>query len=291
LLLLDTYSLSRFSLAVVPFFAFATARGVAACAAIFRRLSARAEVALVAILALSLLVFVVPAVSSLRQPSPPYAAARHVLENVPPTTPLYVASGLKALGEYYFEDYKWTLVATDFSARIEEPGVLVSDFDLRGHGSGVEFERSRSRLWRVVRHLYFRTYVVPVVPVSRFAEGWDAVEVSRHDRFRWMARSGRVVLPPIGGKVRLRLDAAIPVDCTPRPPSIFVTLNGRLVGSFPVTQEDFQREIVAETRGDAPNDLLLEASETCNPKKSGAGTDDRDLGLLLRELSWEPLHE
>jgi hypothetical protein len=288
-LLLDFQSLGRFTIAVTPLFAFATARGVAAVAVLSGRHGSRLEAAISGFFALALVAWVVPAVSSVRAPSPPFAAAEWIRRNVARGERLYVTSGLRPLAEYYFGAYRWVLIETDQSGRIGEKGTLITDEDVVAPGRGITFERSRKRLGHVVRRYYFKTRVLPVEETIGFVDGWYDQESSGNDTWRWMGRRAAVELPPLKGPVRLRLDIAVPIDCTPAPPTVYVRLNGSPVGEIRPRTIDVVAEFDATATRPTTNILEFEVSEVCNPKRQGVGEDGRDLGLLLRDVTWRPL--
>jgi len=66
-------------------------------------------------------------------------------------------------------------------------------------------------------------------------------------------------------------------------------MNGTIVDRFQPPEAHMQREyeVIAAPNG-APNVLELETDQVLNEVQQHVGTDPRDLGLLVKWLSWGP---
>jgi hypothetical protein len=71
-----------------------------------------------------------------------------------------------------------------------------------------------------------------------------------------------------------------------RPPAITIALNGTVIDSFRPTAGRMTKEY--SVAGAAANLLEITVDPIYNSVREKTGADDRELGVLVRELSWGP---
>jgi hypothetical protein len=96
-----------------------------------------------------------------------------------------------------------------------------------------------------------------------------------------------MLLGPIEGKAELRLRFAVPLDAIETPASVTFTLNGTHRAVFPLKQNENEVRYVVPARGNAPNFLRIEVSDSFVPAERGE-PDERELAFMLRTWSWQP---
>ena len=96
-----------------------------------------------------------------------------------------------------------------------------------------------------------------------------------------MAGRSVTILPATTPDAKLRIQFDVPDEMIPRRPTITIQLNDALLESFTPSEAHLVREYdVPGTAGD--NVLVMQIDPTYR------GDDPRDLGLLVRNLSWGP---
>jgi hypothetical protein len=216
--------------------------------------------------------------------SPPVQAIRWIRQNVPRGAKVYMAGGMEPFVEYYLPDYNVVEVADGFDpskAPAEKNAVYVVD-GASPLTQAVNFRRRRKPLWAVFNRRYFEASVLPVTGWIRFGAGWYGDEQNEEgDHWRWMERESHALLGPIGGHAKLGFKVAFPLDSEP-PPTLTVVLNGKVIDHFMPKKADVERSYAVESRGDAPDELVLSVDQSFRP--SG---DPRDLGLALHRITWK----
>ncbi|MCU1244761.1 MAG: hypothetical protein JWN02_671 [Acidobacteria bacterium] len=290
-LMLDRFSISRFSIGYIPMFALLAADGIR------RAVRDRADLEPIAGLgmAAAFAFWTLPALTVVRQEiSPTVAAMNAMLRTVDPRRDqLFVAFSMAPFMEYYAPYTPWQRVlderAMPLSVGKRRP-VLLTELD-HTNPAGPQFRRERGRLWNIARRHYFEVALAPLGPAQlpRFVSGWYAPERAGTDEWRWTGRRGVVTLPPAGGKTKLRLHFNLPGELMPLHPHVTITLNGKPVDSFAPADAHVERDYeVDPAPSGVPNTLVLELDRTLNEAREHVGTDGRELGLLLRFLSWGP---
>jgi hypothetical protein len=94
-------------------------------------------------------------------------------------------------------------------------------------------------------------------------------------------------LPSIRGRARLTLSVYVPLDALNAPPHITIRLNGRVVGQLRPTKSNVEFMSDVDSRGDAPNELVIETDGVVRPADIHR-SDARVLGLRLNGLGWVP---
>lgn len=288
-LMLDRFSINRFSIGYCPLFAVLVADGL-------ERLSyhrRRFEVALGTALVAAFFLWTLPALTPVRNEiSPPVAAVRSIRQRLDPKRDqLYVAFAMTPFVEYFEPNYPFLRVmderALPLSAPARRPWLLM-ELDATPD-RGFVITRDHGHLWNISRRHYFDVALAPVRDLPQFVSGWYAAERSGTDEWRWMAGHSVTKLPPASGDTVVRFVFDVPDEVMPERPTITVLLNGSVVDRFQPGEAHLAKDYhVTPAANGAPNVLELDINRVLNPLKRHLGDDGRDLGLLLRMLSWGP---
>ena len=295
-LMLDRFSISRFSIGYIPMFAIFAADGIERTAEwlapIVHTTATRAEVAIGAVLTVWFFAWTLPALGVVRHElSPPVLGVNAVRAHVDPRRDqLFVAFAMTPFVEYFLPNYTFLRVqderAMPLSIATPNP-FLLAEIDTTTPRGWV-FHREHNRLWNVARRHYFDVALEPIRNAPRFVSGWYAPERSGQDEWRWMSSHSVTLLPPTPGPTVLRLQFSVPIEIVPQHPTIAVMLNGALIDRIAVTQEHDSRDYHVRPAPRSWNTVDLVTDRTYNPAKQHSGDDARDLGVLIRFLSWGP---
>lgn len=292
-MMLDRYSISRFSIGYQPMFAIFAADGIRRSAEWMKMRWRRAprEHVIAAALILGFVAFTFPALIAVRSDvAPSILAARSVPQHVDPARDrLFVGHSMTTFVDVELPGFPYTRVIDDSAMPLTSHPRSWLLAEIKGTApDGLVFRRERGRLWNIARRQYFAVKLAPIRELPRFVDGWFDAEVDDVQEWRWMGAQSTTVLPPSSGTTLLRLHALVPGDVSDRP-RVTIRLNGRTVDAFVATQSHIERDIrvVAAPRG-TPNTLELSISRTVSPAREGTGEDTRELGLRLRYLGWGP---
>jgi hypothetical protein len=288
-LMLDRYSVSRFSIGYAPMFAIFAADGISRVA----RGREGLEAAIGAALAGAFALWTLPALTSVRRDvSPPVLAVEAVRDHIDTRRDqLFVASEMTPFVEYLLPYVPFQRVlderAMPMTAGARRPWLLaeVDSTDPKGF----RFRRERGHLWDIARRHYFDVALAPVRALPQFASGWWPPERAGIEEWRWTAGHTVARLPPVSGPAILHLQFRVPVELLPSKPQVTVALNGAIIERWRAAEETQDREYpVQPAPNGAPNTLELSIERTVNPAGRRTGRDARDLGLQVRYLSWGP---
>ena len=278
-LMLDRFSINRFSIGYAPMFAILAADGIARLS----RGRERIEATLGVLLAGAFFVWTYPGLAPVRDDlSPSVLAVEAVRQHIDPhRDQLFVAFSMSPFVEYFAPHMPFIRVqeqrAMPLTTTPRRPFLLAEVTSPRPQGWF--FRRERERLWNIARRHYFEVALMPMNAMPRF--GAEA---------RWMAAHSVTTLPPSDGPSTLRLDFRVPVETLPQHPLVTIALNGKVLERFRVTSESTAREYeVTPAPAHAPNILELSIDRVLNQKLAGINEDNRDLGILMRFLSFGPL--
>jgi DIE2/ALG10 family len=280
-LMLDRFSINRFSIGYAPMFAIFAADGIARTS----RGSRAVEAALAAILAGAFIGWTVPAFTPVRRDvAPSVLAVEAALKSVGPSTGrLYVGYSMTPFIEYLAPSFPITRVMDDRAIPLTPaPGrVLLAEVSEPMPG-GTLFTRDRDRLWNIARRHYFEVVLRPLSNAGQFGAGWYPPEQQGMDEWRWMGASSLTTLPPAQNETVLRLNFSIPGELVSKQPVITVSLNGKILERIRATTAEISRDYHVTPLG-APNVLQLSTDQTTKDAVTG-----RDLGLRVRFISWGP---
>ncbi len=287
-LMLDRYSVSRFSIGYAPMFAMFAADGAARLA----RGRQRVEVWIGGLLAASFLIWTLPALTVVREVvSPTVLAGQAVRAQVDPRRDqLFAARDMTPFIELLAPNVPFVGVlderAMPMTIGSRRP-MLVSEIAMT-HPTGSVYRRQHDRLWNIARRHYFDVALQPLTALPQFVSGWYPGERSGRDEWRWMSAHSVTRLPPGSGPSVLHLLFSVPIELVPQHPIITITMNGTVIDRFAASQEKNERDYDVTPAPGGANLLELSIDRTLNPAAIGVGTDARDLGLLVRFLSFGP---
>ena len=287
-LMLDRFSVTRFSIGYIPMFAIFAADGIR------RTVRDRVDLTLAGngVLIAAFVIWTLPALTPVRnEVSPPVlavqAAAKQMRTN---GDQLFVAFNMTPFVQYFAPSLPFTRVMDDrampLSFGMRRPWLLAEDESTpRG---GFVFRRERTRLWNIARRHYFECGVEPMSRLPQFVSGWYLAERNGIDEWRWMGRHSVTNLPPMTGTTKLRLIFDIAGEIVPLHPTVTVRLNGNVLEQFTAGSHVERDYKVEPAPNGAINVLELETTKVLAPTRQHIGDDPRDLGLQVRYLSWGP---
>lgn len=292
-LMLDRYSISRFSIGYCPLFVILAVYGMDALA---RQLGKPVALpAIGAALIAGFVVYTLPALGVVRNElSPPVLAMQQIQRTFTPRDQLLVAFGMTPFVEYFlpYQPYLRVLDERAMPLSLELPPKrrpwIVTELDYTTP-RGTMFRREKNQLWNIARRHYFNVAVAPVIDMPQFVSGWYRPERDGTDEWRWMAQHSVTRLPPAIGKQSLRLTFDVPDELMGSPPLVTIVMNGTVVDRFAAPEAHLSRDYYAQPAANgAVNVLEISVDKSLNPARQHLGDDPRELGLLVRFLSWGP---
>ena len=247
ILLLDRFSVSRFSIGYAPLIALFAADGLQL---MFKRWAYLPACALLALM----IAWTWPSLREVHaHASPPVRALRAV----PAQGTVYVDPTMSAYADFDLPQARVKKEAPLAPWREGERAWFLTE----GRGA---FHRERGALWELARQRYFDVALRPVPPVV-FGDGWYGEE---EGAWRWMGRRSVMTLPP----GRLTLQLYVPLDALKEPPLITIGSD-----TFRATAANIER-----TYENVRGELVIETSETLRTPG-----DPRELGVRLNGLQLE----
>ncbi len=296
-LMLDRYSISRFSIGYAPMFAIFTADGIARLwsAAPWRRLDenggkpphSEGEALTAAALIAAFVIYTWPALTVARETvAPSVLGVQAVQQHLDPKkTDLYVAFPMTPFIDYFMPNRSYHLVFDERALPLTVPArtpYLLTEVD-HTQPSGYVFRRDRDRLWNIARRHYFEVAVEPLPQLPQFVSGWYPAERSGVEEWRWMSSHSTTTLPRSTGTTKLHIQFDVPDELMSQPPTVSIVINGAVIDRFKAPEAHLVREYDV-TPGAVSNILEITTDRTLK----SFGSDARDLGLLVRYLSWGP---
>jgi hypothetical protein len=289
-LMLDRFSINRFSIGYAPMFAIFAADGIERMA----RGSRAVESAIGAFVVACFVVWTLPAFTPVRRDVAPSVQAVQAAVKAVKTSGgrLLVGYSMTPFLEYLAPSLEFTRViddraipmgASDRALLLAEVSSPYPGGTLPLPGRGTLFARDRDRLWNITRRHYFEVSLKPVTNVAQFGAGWYQPEQGGMDEFRWMGAQSVTTLPGASGPTMLRLNLSIPGELVARHPTITVTLNGKTLERFRATESEVWRD---DHVTPLPASNLLEISTDQTIKEPGS--NPRDLGMSVRFIAWGP---
>ena len=287
---------SRFGLNFMAGFVLLAVEGAAVIAALVgRRYSPRAafavRVAVIAAIALRFATWTLPALETTRTTvAPPVAAAQWLQDHVPTTSVVFVDETVWPWVRYFAPGHK--------QVRPGNPANIVSSPEAKGGWyianaptkarDAIMFVRPRGRISNLVVKRSFEAFVQPAGSVAHFGAGWHGIEGDMTHSWRWGEQLSFVVLGPIEGKAELQLKFALPLKNLEPPLHVTFTFNGQRLATVPIVEAENEVRFVVDARGDAPNLLRIDVSDSFVPAEAGSH-DHRELALMLYDYTWRKL--
>jgi hypothetical protein len=274
--MLDRFSINRFSIGYAPMFALLAADGM-------RRVAAERpvrELVLGGVVAAGAALWAFPAFHDVRSSvSPPVKAVEAAKTAIDPAQhQLFAGYSMTPFLDYLAPGLPYLRMLDDRGLPITpapHPYLIAEVTDTTPEGA--LFIRERGRLWNIARRHYFEVLFQPLRNAAAFGEGWFPPEREGIVEWRWIAPRALARLPPTPSqKMLLRLDFVVPAEVLQHHPTLSILLNGRLVGTVAITGPFNIREY--EVRGSTdPSTLELRVDKSFQGRS-----------LRVRMLSWGP---
>lgn len=281
-MMLDRYSINRFSIGYCPLFAILAAGGIARLTRAWPRVEPLVGGALIA----SFFIWTLPALATVRNTiAPSVLAVEAVSQHLDPRVDrLYLARDMDPFFQYLLPDYPFVQVFDERALPLSVDGRrawILAEASLNDH-DGLVFHRQRGHLWNIARRHYFDAGLIPVRAQPQFLSGWYEPERKGPIELRPMSGHSTTILPASSGASALHLELRIPTLLVAIHPTIVIALNGRVLDRFIVTAEEEDREYhVTPAPNSGSNTLDLSTSQTI--RKSG---DPHELGMSMKSLSF-----
>ena len=253
-LMLDRFSINRFSIGYAPMFAIFAADGI-------RRVARqpRIEAAIGGVLVIAFAVWTWPALAVVRREVAPSVAAVDATSQYVDykRDDLFVSTSMWPFIEYLAPDAQFIRVIDDRALPLSlgtRPAYLLTEVGMTAKG-GMVFRRPRGRLWSITRRRYFEVSLAPVSRVAQFVSGWQPGEREGQEEFRAMDGHSVTRLPPSPGDTLLRIDFDVPDESTS---TVTIALNGKMLDRFPAAGSQIREYHV--TGGAAPGTLEIASS-------------------------------
>jgi len=285
-LVLDHFSVSRFSIGYAPLFAILAADGLSLALGRWPRIETWAAAAF----AVFVTVWIWPALRDVhKHDSPTFAATEWIRQHFDArSSTLFVHGSMQPFVEAFLPGMPFVATgdATPVASASSRPGDVFVIEGATASGSATILARPRKRIFPIVRDRYFEVSVMPLRQLITFEEGWYDPEGSGTSGWRWMSKRARALLPPIHGRASLTLRMYVPLDVMHVAPNIDVWLNGVKLDRIHAAEANFERTYVVNARGDGSNELVIETDRVVNPAKEHIIPDPRDLGARVSDIEW-----
>ncbi|HVE70282.1 MAG TPA: hypothetical protein VNI54_02855 [Thermoanaerobaculia bacterium] len=280
-LMLDRFSISRFSIGYQPMFAVFVADGIA-------RVGRRREWMLSTAIVAAFIVYTFPALTPVRnEVAPSIVAASTAAQRIDPRREqLFVGHTMLVFMDLLAPDFPYTRVVDDRALPMEQKDQswLLAEITTT-RDEGLVFRRQRGALWNIARRHYFDIKLAPLHDRAQFVSGWYPPESEESHQWRWMSGRSVTMLPPGKGEMLLRLHLGIPGELVEQRPEITIRVNGQRLDTIIATHDSIERDyhVVRPAPEGQPNTLELSIDRTVP-----SGEPPRDVGLRLRYLAWGP---
>lgn len=282
-LMLDRFSISRFSIGYIPMFAIFAAAGIAHLA----RHRGAVEGLIGGAFALAFAVWAFPSFAVVRGSDSPTVQGVHAVGSLDPRRDdLFVGVAMHPFVQVLAPNRPYVKVlderALPLSIGNRRPWLL-AEIDMTKPSGGWFFRRPHDQLWSIARRHYFDVALEPVAKQAQFVSGWYQAERSETDEWRWMSGHSVTRLPAASGETVLRLEGTFPAELLPQKPNVTIVLNGDILDRFVPAAEHWQRDYHANQPRGAPSTLEIVVDRTYTPSN-----DARALAFQLRFLAWGP---
>ena len=277
-LMLDRYSISRFSIGYAPMFAIFAADGIERAA----RAKPQVMASLAALLIGGFILWAAPSFSAVRdEVAPPVRAVEAVLQRLDPKRDrLIVGYSMTPFMEYFAPAFPFIRTLDDRGLPLgsAQNAWLLAEVT-KTRPEGMVFSRERGALWNIARRHYFDVFLKPIGSQQAvFESGWSEPFISGMDQMRWMERRSVTILPPASGETLLRLLFHLPEEL--RGATLTMKLNGRVLESIPLDRTEIARDIeVTPAPAGQLNRLEMSVDRTLEH-------EGKQVGIRLRYLSW-----
>lgn len=283
-LMLDRFSITRFSIGYAPMFAILAADGIS------RAVRSRDDLTLIAggALAAAFVVWTLPALTPVRDEVAPSVAAFDAVRTHldPARDQLFVGFSMVPFAQYFAPYFPYQRVLDERALPLStgrRRAWLLAEID-HTQPHGYVFQRERDKLWNIARRHYFEVALEPVDRVADFSSGWYAAERSEFEEWRWMGPRSVTILPPASGETELRIHGNVRPEIIGA--NIDVVLNGKTIDRIRTEGTEVSKDYWLQPAANGEKNVLeLSIDRTVPPEPGG---DPRTLGFQLVFLSWGP---
>lgn len=265
-LMLDRFSVNRFSIGYAPLFAMLAAYGISRIAGKYEPYVGSALIAAFAI-------WTLPALTPVRnEKSPPVRAIEAAVAQLDPARDeLYVGFSMIPFVEYLAPQLKFVRIAEERGMPLTTNGhrAIVLAEARGGAQGGTLFSRERGHLFDITRNYYYDVALRTLTARPRFVSGWTAPDREGQAEWRWMSGTAAIQLPRVDGPAKLGLAFNVEGKA-----SVTITFNGRVVERLENAPHFLEREWDVE--GKPLNLVRIDV----NPP--------REQALKLTSLLWGP---
>ncbi len=265
-LMLDRFSVNRFSIGYAPLFAILAAYGIS-------RIAGRYEAYVGAALIAAFAIWTLPALTPVRnEKSPPVRAIEAAAAQLDPQRDeLYVGFSMIPFVEYLAPQLKFVRIAEERGMPLTTNGhrAVVLAEARGGTVGGTVFSRERGHLFDITRNYYYDVALRALTARPRFVSGWTAPDREGQVEWRWMSGTAAIQLPRVDGPAKLGLAFNVEGNA-----SVTITFNGVVVERLERAPAFLEREWDVE--GKPLNLLRIDV----NPPRAQA--------LKLTSLLWGP---
>jgi hypothetical protein len=288
--MLDITSMTRYAVTYLPLYALFAASGLAALCALARHYADAILGAAMLILIGALVTWVLPTLKIARASDAPVVEMfRWLRENVPPNGPaVFLDNEFYLQSRYLFEGRDYTVVFDedrDIPQDAYKPGNYLAVEGFAPQPQARVFTRYEAgRLFEVARPRYGAVSLIPMESMVRYGSGWNQVEKNHVMWWRWTRRDASMTLQPFGEAGELRLTFIAPGN-VPRPQTMTLWWNGTELDKRVLAPGEVNLRYAVPSRRGAVNELRI----AVDPTLTGVGGDQRELGLMLQDIGWQPL--
>ena len=279
-LMLDRFSISRFSIGYQPMFAVFVADGI-------RRVAKQREWMLSAALVAAFIVYTFPALTPVRnEVAPSIVAASTAAQRIDPRREqLFVGHTMMVFMDLLAPNFPYTRVVDDRALPLDarENSWMLAEITTT-KDEGFVFRRERGALWNIARRHYFDIKLAPIGPRARFDAGWYEAEYEQTHQWRWMGAHSFTELPAARGETLLRVHFGIPDEVIQQQPHITIRLNGQEIDNIPVAGDSIERDYHVQPAPEGQSNVL----EIHIDRTAPSPDPSRRHGLRLRYLAWGP---
>ena len=279
-LMLDRFSISRFSIGYQPMFAVFVADGI-------RRAGRQREWMLSAALVFAFIVYTFPALTPVRnEVAPSIVAASTAAQRIDPEREqLFVGHTMMVFMDLLAPRFPYMRVVDDRALPVDakEHSWLLAEITTT-KDEGFVFRRERGALWNISRRHYFDIKLAPLSQRARFDAGWYEAESENTHQWRWMGAHSFTELPPARGETLLRVHFGVPGELVQQHPHITVRLNGREIDTIRVAADSIERDYHVQPAAEGQSNVLEIHIDRTVPSHD----PPRPHGLRLRYLAWGP---
>ncbi|HXA17986.1 MAG TPA: hypothetical protein VN380_13390 [Thermoanaerobaculia bacterium] len=275
-MMLDRYSINRFSIGYCPLFAILAADGIRRLTRAWPRAEPLAGAALIA----SFFFWTLPALATVRDTvAPSLLAVEAVTQHLDLRTgQLFVARDMDPFFQYLLPNYPFIHVLDKRALPLSidnRNAWILAEADSDDH-DGFVFHRQRGHLWNIARRHYFDAGLIPARAMPQFVAGWDESHRQGSEELRPMSGHSLTSLPPSTGETILRIEFRFSRAALAAHATVSIVLNGRLVDRFTPSVDDDDREYhVTPAPKGAVNMLDL-------------SVDPPPMGMSIKSLSFGP---